>query len=474
MNTVKLARGADRGASRTARGAAAAGTALLCSLALVACGGGGGGDGGAQATPSEGSQSSGQDGSGGSGQSGGSGIVAIAPLVEGAASFHFKVDASLSSEAALDAAVGGTLFTGWNPSNVQTLLRPGMKVLFFGKAAGCDGAQDQGPVVRGADAAYASSASLAGLADAGAQDLRWVPSADTSACDASERAASGASMVQLEPSANGALGLYTSAAPLTADNFFGAFDAAGQDGKGTNAFISGSYVAFRQDWNSASAIAPWAAGRPARVVSTQSVGAASVEAASAVGGTMQAKQEITVTFINPSCASGGISAQRPCQLEYLFNTAIFRTGVSDWSGVSWFNNGAVWFDAGQGGMPVVDGPVVAKGGVVADGSSGLPIYSSEGAPTQHAAFAAQNFDLRISFEQLQNVLRLVVSRQLGKPVAQLVDADMAATWGARWNDAAAWVLLSSEVGQEVYNPLGDRAAAMGGSFSQLYVGPQAD
>jgi len=114
--------------------------------------------------------------------------------------------------------------------------------------------------------------------------------------------------------------------------------------------------------------------------------------------------------------------------------------------------------------------VLAKGQSVTDKDSHLPIFTSQGAATQHAAFKDQNFDLRVSFDQLANVMRIVVARKLGVSPAQVGDGDLAATWGARWNDPDAWVLLNSEVGQEVYNPLTDRTAYLGGSFKQLYVG----
>jgi hypothetical protein len=82
------------------------------------------------------------------------------------------------------------------------------------------------------------------------------------------------------------------------------------------------------------------------------------------------------------------------------------------------------------------------------------------------------FDVRIPFADLQNAARIVAARKFGVAPAAVTDAQMAAHWGAAWGEPGQWVLLSSEVGQEVYNPYPGKQAYIGGSFSRLYVGPQ--
>ena len=57
-------------------------------------------------------------------------------------------------------------------------------------------------------------------------------------------------------------------------------------------------------------------------------------------------------------------------------------------------------------------------------------------------------------------------------VSKVGDSDVAAMWGSAWNDRDSWVLLSSFVGQEVYNPDGARRVQIAGGFRDLYVGPQ--
>jgi hypothetical protein len=301
-----------------------------------------------------------------------------------------------------------------------------------------------------------------------------VPSGDTAACAASNLQ-EGPSMVQVDArDAGGAIGLYTDGGAQSGSTtaFLTPYGAAGQNGAGANANILGTFVNFRQAWGAADPIQPWLADGTARVVSVQSVGATATGDATRPSEYVQVKQQVSVTFLNVACAKTMLSTATPCQIQYLVNTAVQRTGVGDWSQVGWFNAGNVWFDPGQGGIPVVTGPIKAAGDATTDAASGLELFRSEGNPTQHGAFQDVGFDVRIPFADLQNAARIVAGRKLGIDPAAVDDAQMAAQWGAAWADPGQWVLLSSEVGQEVYNPYPAKAAYIGGSFSRLYVGPQ--
>ena len=171
--------------------------------------------------------------------------------------------------------------------------------------------------------------------------------------------------------------------------------------------------------------------------------------------------------------ASGASSARPCQVSYLFNTAIQRAGVDDWTTVSWFQNGKVWFDPAQGGTPIIEAPVKAAGVTVADAESGLGLYQSKGNATQYGAFSDFNFDMRISFEQLQNVLRIVAGRKFGTAPAAVTEAQMVELWGTSWNERNGWALLSATAAQEVHNPIATRQSLIGGNFKQIYIGPKA-
>jgi hypothetical protein len=285
----------------------------------------------------------------------------------------------------------------------------------------------------------------------------------------------GPSMVQIDArDTGGSIGLYTNGGTLDDGSapFLAPYDASGQNGGGANAGIASSFVIFRQPWAAPNAIQPWLAGSTARIVSTQSVGNTAIGDAADPAHFVQVKQQMAATFLNTQCARTMLSPSTPCQIQYLWNTAMLRTGVSDWSTVGWFNQGGVMFDPGQGGIPVITGPIGTPGFATTDATTGLRLFTSQGNPTQHASFTAVDFDVRLGFDDLTNAARIVAAREHGVAPAAISSAQMAALWGPAWSDPAQWVLLSVEVGQEVYNPDPTKRAYIGGSFSRLFVGQQ--
>jgi hypothetical protein len=250
--------------------------------------------------------------------------------------------------------------------------------------------------------------------------------------------------------------------------FLGPYGAGGQNGAGDNAYIAGTFVNLRQAWWAADPLQPWVGQASARVRSVQSMGAYRIDTDAGV--TVQAKQQMMATFLNQTCIR--TMTGQPCQIQYLFNTAIVRSGVTDWHTVPWFQNGNVWFDPVQGGIPIVSGPIFASGKTTKDGNSSLALYTSIGAQSQHQVFTDKAFDVTISFSQLKNVLRIVTARKLGVDLSAVTEAQIASVWGAAWNDRNNWVLLTADVAQEVYNPTATRTVQIGGGFRSLYVGPQ--
>lgn len=441
---------------------------------LSACGGGGGG-----ATSTDTATTPVTETPQGTGTGTTTGSTGSTEALATTGAFNFKVDASLVDDAALKTAVGGSTYAAWNPAGGSKLLSAGLKVLFFGNASGCPTTTD-GAVTAGDDTDLRTAISASAQAATSGNLRRWAPSGQSTGCTGPAKTLSGPSMAYMNPAnTQGGVALYTHTGPR-ADGTAGLmapFSAAGQNGAGANAYVSGTFVTFRQNWRAANAVRPWvganqAANASARIVSVQGVGTATVGAEVSADQPIQAKQQISVSFLNTACMASGASSSRPCQVNYMFNTAVYRAGVSDWSTVAWFQNGKIWFDPAQGGTPIVELPVKAAGQVVKDNTYSLPLYVSRGAATQHTSFSGSTFDMRISFDQLQNALRIVTARSLNVKPAQVTDTDMAAQWGAQWNDRQSWVLLSSLVGQEVHNPISGRRAVIGGNLRQLYVGPQ--
>lgn len=432
---------------------------IALGLLVAACGGGGGG---AEDPPPVG---------GGNEQPQDNGNSTGPTPQDGPDALYFRPGSALAAAGALDKVSGGdALFAVWNPQDQQAALKPGLKIMFFGTAQGCQ-AGVQGPLAAVSDERLADVARLTGMAHgAAAPTLRWTPAGGSAGCSNEAQARSGASAVYLNADDSaGGVGMLTTSGKQDDSGapFFGPYGRGGQNGAGTNAHIGGTFVNFRQAWSVADPLQPWIGGAVARVRSVQSMGAAQVDTA---GEAVQAKQQMMATFLNPTCLRE--NSGQPCQIQYLFNTAIVRSGVTDWSKVSWFQQGDVWFDPVQGGIPIVDGPIRASGAVTTDSKTGLPLFVSQGSATQHGSFSGRTFDVTISFEQLQHVLRIVAGRKLSVDPGSVSDTQVASVWGRAWNERNAWVLLTGHVGQEVYNPSSEHRVQIGGGFRSLYVGPQ--
>lgn len=439
--------------------------AMAAAMALAACGGGGG-DAAAVSTGSDTPAETPQ----------GVPVVSIDALPTDTQALHIEVDERMATPDYLSGLLGGGSVAAWNLRDPRLAMAPGMKVAFFGNAPECAGDAANGPVVAGSDTEFATAQSLTGIANgAVTAQTRWTPSGAMASCNLDAQGKTGPNWIFVNPmAAGGGIGMLTQTGPdLTGKQpFLTTTSPAGIDGDGYNANGLANFVAFREAWNSADAIRPWrvAAGQAsgeARVVSRQSMGSAVVGIND--GTTVQVKQQTMVSLINTACQKG---VERPCQIQYLFNTSAVRAGVTDWEAQSPSGQGRVWFDVAQAGLPIVAGLVPAKGGQVIDPDSGLALYRSEGAATQHQSFSDQPFDLRIRFAELMNAARIVAARQLSVRPQDVTDAQMAQRWTAQWNDPEAWTLVSSTFGHEIYNAAStSRHAHIGGGFSNLYVGP---
>ena len=374
--------------------------------------------------------------------------------------------------AELSALASEGAYLAWNPLDAAATNRPGLKLAFFGTAPDCRPGTGELQPLPAAQAARVRQFTGLGF---GGKAQAWSPQAGAQ-CAAGARGEFDDSLVALDPDPRqGGLGLYTGTGPDPQSGrpgFFGPFDTKGQNGGGANAMIEGGFANIRADWRSPSALRPWGREVPrpaARIASTQSVAVLQVPRETEPGPT-QAKQQLTVGFINDACMSARpTGAPRPCQLKFLFTVAIARSGVADWSQVGWFQGPHILFDAGQGGIPVVDGPLPPKGRPATLRPEGLVLYESEGAATQHAPFADTEFAVRIGWEEFTNALRAIAGARGHKPAARVADGEIEALFGPRWDDASSWVLLSVSLGQEVRNPTAARRAAIGGAMRDLSV-----
>jgi hypothetical protein len=265
---------------------------LTMAVLVAACGGGGGGSseppvsGGVAEQPQDGGDSTGP-----------------APH-DGPEALYFRPAAALAAAGAVDQLSGGAkLFAAWNPNDANSALKPGMKVMFFGSAQGC-APGTQGPLIGLSDSRLAKIAALTSLPyAAAAQSLRWTPAAASAGCDAEAQGRDGASAVFLNADDSaGAVGMLTTSGKQDDGKapFFGPFGAGGQNGAGTNAYITGTFVNLRQAWSAADPLQPWTGSAMARVRTVQSLGAVQLDTA---GPAVQAKQQMMATFLNTASGS---------------------------------------------------------------------------------------------------------------------------------------------------------------------------
>lgn len=401
------------------------------------------------------------------------GTPEVPSLNLGRDSFYFAPNAKTSPEALQSIAGGDRVVASWNAYNDQSgeVLKPGLKVLFFGHAEGCQGGL-MGPTEPAPSARLAQLSALTGTAtDAVGRAMSWRPTAATAGCNTEvwSRPSASAVFVNASDTAGGVAMLTSSG--LQDDGqatFLGPFTAAGQNGAGANQHIGGTFLNFRHAAWTADPLQPWLETGTARVQSVQTMAKASVNGSRA--DVVQVKQQMMVTVYNHQCRQD--NSAMPCQIQYLWNTAIVRSGVTDWSTQRWFQRAQVWFDPAQGSIPIVSGPLPASGVTTLEEDHGLSIWTSQGAASSHTPFVGKKFDATISFQQLSNVLRITAARKVGKSPSDVTNAEVAAVWGSRWAEPAAWSLLTSHVGQEVYNPDSQFRAEIGGNFSSLFVGPQ--
>jgi hypothetical protein len=205
----------------------------------------------------------------------------------------------------------GEIYSAWNPGNSKAVHKPGMKVMFFGRAQGCDSKANNGPVISEGNSNFDQAEKLTGipLAPKGQQ---WTPSANTEQCDAAVRKQSGDSFVHANEVTNlGGIGMFTSTGPDMngEQNFFQPIGASGKNGTGVNGSIEGTFATFMFDWKSGNAARPWAGDaqadedRKAIFKTAQSVSVVSVgEGVAAEGaGPIQAKQQFIIALVNQAC-----------------------------------------------------------------------------------------------------------------------------------------------------------------------------
>jgi hypothetical protein len=299
-----------------------------------------------------------------------------------------------------------------------------------------------------------------GQASAVPADMRFEPTPMT-ACSSAAAAARGPEIVFFDRTQ---AWLYTASLGNPSDLLL-LFSPMGQNGKGANAHIVTSSVSYRLP-NPGSTVKPWALNGRARLATMAQV----VRIRAKDGAHLtQTKQEMAAYYINTSCFVS--SPTKLCQIYYQFAQVIAQSNVADWASASAYQAPHFFLDSAQNNMPIVDVALIPEAGkTITSASSGLPLFTSRGQPTQHAGFSPMQFDVEINLSQFENAIRITSALTLGQSVGTDKDcAQCLQVFGMSWNDPRSWALLQLASQQEVYDESGKSGAILS-SYSWIYGG----
>ena len=251
----------------------------------------------------------------------------------------------------------------------------------------------------------------------------------------------GESFIHLnEDPVSGGIGIATITGPDNAgkQSFFRQFDKTGKNNTGANASIEGSFASFRFAWQGGNTVHPWQRGdsqpidkriaefRSVQTVASESVGAGPVSARTDV---VQAKQAIIIALINQDCVRKLGARNKSCIVQYVFNIAVYRAGVTDWTEEKWFRNAGIFFDQAQGGIAVIHGPIGHSGDTTVDGTTSLGLYTSLGESTYHNVFSNKTFRIQILFDQFKNTLKIITGKLKSKPAKDVAPSELRTVFG---------------------------------------------
>jgi hypothetical protein len=374
-------------------------------------------------------------------------------------SFGRLIDAptQLSSVAELD-ALGGPVFSGWNPA-AASVEGPGLKLMMFGQPNSACPSNTQGPTGGFADEVL-QRVGYPGSASAVASALRYQP-VPMSSCTSAASALSGPNVVFFDGSQ-----LWFGTSTLgDSTKLLNPYPASGVNGSGANAHIISSAADFRFS-DTVSPILPWAQNGRARLAAMAQVTDIQVQNAASL---TQSKQLMGFAFINTVCAA--TLPNNLCQIFLQFTQGIAQSNVSNWAAETSFQHPNLFLDPAKNDMPTLGVVLIpAAGQVITDATYGLPLMTSRGAVTQHGTFALTQFDIEVDFSQFENVILLFSSLATGQALQTGTACPQCVTeFGASWNQPGAWVMLELKTSQEVYDESGDSGAIFGG-YSWLYGG----
>jgi hypothetical protein len=304
--------------------------------------------------------------------------------------------------------------------------------------------------------------------------------------------------------------MFTMSGKDSNEAFWRGYTALGQDGKGNNAFISGTFFAFLQNPDKKNGIKVFSGNsadpklRRVRIDVKESVYIS--QTAGDKTKIAQVMQYLDVVLWNTDCLTQrATSPTLMCQFEIQLMPYINRREYAkDAQGnytdpiptetLSFYQNAAVFFDPIQGGNSVINGPLKDKGQTtnIVWNNKSYPVWTSRATKTQFKTatvptqtgpdglvlpeFENLPFIQEISWEQWETYLRILAAMSYQKMTgvylepSQVSDVYMDSKFGVNWRDPNVWIVGRIAAAQEAYNPNQETEAIyVGGNFKRVNV-----
>jgi hypothetical protein len=355
----------------------------------------------------------------------------------------------------------------WEPESNGAMV-PGFHLAFYGAPdpfAGCQLLQQDGTTAT--NWPWADVLQDTGLAETSG-DLKWWPISGPNCAFANWQGYTHAHLNT--QTTGGGFGLYTHTGPKPTDNsgsFWQPYPSTG-DRNSTpdhpvNPYGQDTAGYFRLNWWDTQIMKPFSSPGPANwdllrfaFISQQHV----EKFEHPDSANQQVRQKMELNLLNPSCLGEKTpnNEDKKCQVQLLFYTAIAGIDAPELF---------IFADPAQGKIPSVSGRIPTAG--VTQFYSGLPLYTSWFEPTQSTTWSStKKFQVEISFNQFQNILKASTAKMDGVAISQA--ADCTKYFGSTCLDPNAWQLLEVGTHQEVYNStFANSRAYVGGYVSELSV-----
>jgi len=168
---------------------------------------------------------------------------------------------------------------------------------------------------------------------------------------------------------------------------------------------------------------------------------------------IQLHQKITIGFQNQYCIQEKKDKKSLCNVKYLLLQFVKRVSAKPHE---WRNR--VWFDQGQGGLPIIS---------VFYNDPNLVTFCGD--TLKHEPFKEAIFCYEISWEQFLMGLKSIASKHYNKPIESITPSDLISIFGTQYGNPSAWYLAVVSFSHEIHDPYKDYNNYIEGKLKKITV-----